>query len=588
MQSFLSKLISPPVLLGLFMLDFLWVLLLLNVAGVRGLLLVAVLALGLLALALVSRLTRQARESEQALKENERYIESVASLSQDIHSIYSADDHSCLYMSSAVEALLGYTPEAFLKGGMDYFYSLLHPDDRERVKISVDQLNARKEHLSAKDKESVWEWLFRIRDNHGDWRWLKSRQQVFRRHSDGKPKEILWVAHDFTEHRSVEVALVQAQKYESLGTLARGVAHDINNLLMGIQGFTDLASERMNDPDVLTSNLEKVQENVRRASQLCRQMLAYSGHGRIQVVRHQLNDTVRECLPLVESLIPEGANLELSLENDLPLIEADPSRIRHALINLVVNAAESVGTEPGSEIIIKTKLKKLQGDLDPTAHGLKGDHICLEVCDNGTGMTEDIQHQIFDPYFSAMHPGRGLGLSTVLGIVREHKGAVHVESKLGKGSVVSMYLPIVSWQEIDVGGDEATPVTGMSGVLLLVDDEPTIRSVLRTGFENAGFKVIEAVDGVDGFGAFVRHRSSISAVVLDLTMPRMGGKEVFAEIHKIAPEIPVILMSGYTQQEATANLVGKGLAGFLPKPCSIKEALVVINRALGRPTLENP
>ena len=157
-----------------------------------------------------------------------------------------------------------------------------------------------------------------------------------------------------------------------------------------------------------------------------------------------------------------------------------------------------------------------------------------------------------------------------------------MESLPGKGSTFRLAFPVAEKAPDLDEGDEGTPVSGMNGVVLLVDDEPSIRATLKQGLELGGYKVIEASDGVEGFGAFVRHRSSIGLVMLDLTMPRMGGDEVFEEIHKVAPEVPVILMSGYSQQEALENLRGRGLAGFLSKPCTMKEALGAVRKALGQ------
>jgi CheY-like chemotaxis protein len=203
------------------------------------------------------------------------------------------------------------------------------------------------------------------------------------------------------------------------------------------------------------------------------------------------------------------------------------------------------------------------------------------VRDTGPGKPPEIMDKIYDPLFAGKWPGHGLGLSAVAGIMREHRGAVHATSVPGSGDTTQLYFPLAGKvPEIDPG-DEGTPTLGLPGVILLVDDDPTIRVILRQGLEIAGYRVIEAGDGVEGFGAFVRHRSTISLVLLDLTMPRMGGEEVFQEIHNLAPETPVVLMSGYSEREATSVLASKGLAGFLAKPCSIKDALGVVRKALG-------
>lgn len=585
----LRKLYSPYLILGLFVADFLLVVwLLVSVReAVHTLLAIAAVVMGMLGLMLFNRMAVQTREVNQALEHGEDYIERVADLSQDIHAIIDLDTQTYVYMNQAVEKLLGYTPQEFIQGGIVFFQDLVHPDDKRLVSQQWDRLLDRGAAPStSREAEHPQEEIYRIRNKWNEYRWFRSRRVVFARHADGRPWEVLAVVHDITEQRSYEAALVHAHEFESLGLLARRLAHDLNNILMGIQGYADLGLESK-DPDQIQDNLQRIGESTDRASKLCRQMLAYAGRGRVHITRHQLNDSVREGLPLVESLMPENVNLVLELENDLPRVNADPNQIRYAMLNLVVNAMEALGNQEG-EIAISTTMKHLDGSNAALPPTLIGDYVCLEVRDTGQGMSEETLSGIFDPFFSTKHPGRGLGMLTVQGIAREHQGALLAESAPGKGSTFRIYFPLAEKElEIADDGDEGTPTVGGPGLILLVDDEPTIRSVLRQGLENAGYKVLEAADGVDGFGAFVRHRSSVRMVLLDLTMPRMGGDEVFAEIRRVAPEVPVVLMSGYSQQEATAALKGKGLAGFLAKPCSVRDALAVVRRVLGQSS-ENP
>jgi PAS domain S-box-containing protein len=585
----LRKLYSPYLILGFFIADFLLVVwLLISVRETAHTLLAgAAVVMGVLGLMLFNRMAVQTREVNQALEHGEEYIERVADLSQDIHAIIDVDTQTYVYMNQAVEKLLGYTPEEFIQGGMVFFQDLVHPDDKRIVSQQWERLlEPEAAFLPPRDEEKLQEEIYRIRNKWNEYRWFRSRRVVFARHADGRPWEILVVVHDITEQRSYEAALVHAHEFESLGLLARRLAHDLNNILMAIQGYADLGLETK-DPAKIQENFTRIGESTERASKLCQQMLAYAGRGRVHITRHQLNDSVREGLPLVESLMPENVNLVLELENDLPRVNADPNQIRYAMLNLVVNAMEALGNQQG-EIAITTIMKHLDGSNPALPPTLIGDYVCLEVRDTGQGMSEETLSGIFDPFFSTKHPGRGLGMLTVQGIAREHQGALQAESSPGTGSTFRIFFPVAEKEpEIADEGDEATPVVGGPGLILLVDDEPTIRSILRQGLENAGFKVIEAADGVDGFGAFVRHRSSIRLVLLDLTMPRMGGDEVFAEIRRVAPEVPVVLMSGYSQQEATAALKGKGLAGFLAKPCSVREALAVVHRVLGH-TADRP
>ena len=522
-------------------------------------------------------LVRNGRDTEMALAEAERYIEAVADLSQDIHAIIETRSRKFLYLNPAVINLLGYSQEDFTKGGLAFFNSLVHPEDLPALQGQYLRLLAPAEPGRARDE--IQEQVFRIRDRRGIHLWFKSRMLVFARHSSGLAAEILAVIHDVSEQRAYESALLQAQKQESLVALARGTVHDLNNTLMGMQGFTEIALDGAGDPPRLRASLEQVRASILRASSLCRQMVAYTGNGRVQIAARQLNEAVRESLPAIESMIPQGGQLELDLEEELPAANLDLNQARYALLNLVFNAAEAIRVA-GGEITIRTRTRQLAGGelADPA---LRGPFVCLEVRDSGPGWPQEVLDQAFDPLFPAQWPGHGLGLSAVAGIMREHQGAVQTAALPGGGTATVLYFPLaLKVPELDPA-DEGTPVSGLSGVILLVDDEPTIRAILRQGLEQAGFKVLEAADGVDGLAAFVRHRSSISLVLLDLTMPRLGGDEVFRELHKLAPEVPVVLMSGYSEQEATSALASQGLAGFLPKPCSIRDALAVVRGALG-------
>ena len=564
--------VSPQILLGLFLINALGLVWLLT-AHADPLLLTVALVQAALGLFLFNRLSARNRESTEALARADRYIQCVADLSLDVQSILSAQHQSYLYMNSAVEKVLGFKSEEFIEGGLDFFYGIVHPEDLPQVRRNLERMLEMR--LPAQQEEVVQEEIYRIRNKWDEYRWFRSRRRVFSRDEDGSPTELLVVSRDFTEQRGFEIALVQAQEFESLGILARRLAHDLNNILMGLQGYAELGLEGKGDP---ATSLEKIREGAGRATDICRQMLAFAGRGRLQRMRHQLNDALREGLPLVESLLPENIQLVLELEKDLPKINADPNQIRYALLNLVVNAMETIGTREG-EIAVRTCLKHLSGEGEPA---LAGDCVCLEVRDSGPGMSEETLGGISDPFFRMKHPGRGLGLLTVRGIADEHGGRLQVDSLPGEGTCCRLYLPVAEPEVLSDEGEEGTPVTVAGGAVLLVDDEPTIRAVLSQGLTRAGFKVIEAVDGVDGFGAFVRHRSAISVVLLDLTMPRMNGDEVFAEIHKVAPEVPVILMSGYSQSEATQAMTDQGLAAFLSKPCSIKEALAVVQKVLGQ------
>ena len=570
MSAPLKRLFSTATMLGLFTLAFL---------GTAGALLflpgprsplpgIGVAAMAVLGLLAIKGVMTRARDTELALEEGERYIETVADLSQDIHAIIEARSRSFLYLNPAVSNLLGYSQEEFIKGGLVFFTSLVHPEDLPILRRQYERLLAP---VPVSGREKVQEQTFRLRDHRGAYRWFKNRMIVFVRRPSGKPAEFLAVIHDVTEQRSHEAALLQARKQDSMGALARGILHDLNNTLMGIQGFAEIALDGPGDPAQVRRNLEHIQSGMARASSLCRQMVTYTGSGRLQIAPRQLNDAIRESMAAIEGMVPQGGQLELDLEEGLPRVNVDLNQLHYALLNLVYNAAEAIRV-PGGGISISTRARPAQGP--------DGAQVWLEVRDTGPGTAPEIAGQVYDPLFPANHPGHGLGLSAVQGIMREHSGGVQFLPVPGRGDTTRLTFPLAAVApELEPEEGDALEA-GQTGVILLVDDEPAVRAVLRQGLERAGFQVLEAGDGVEGLGAFTRHRAAISLVLMDLTMPRMGGEEVFAEIHRLAPEVPVVLMSGYGEHEATSALAHHGLAGFLSKPCSIRDALAAVRKAL--------
>jgi PAS domain S-box-containing protein len=573
------KLSLIPMLLGLFFLLFVIAAttLLVQPASPNPFLVLSVVGMAMVGVYAMKKLLGRAREAELSLGEGERYIEAVAELSQDVHAILDVDSRAFLYLNPAMENLLGYSLDTCFKGGLDFLDSLVHPEDLQvRIRQDEELLAPLKAPLGPGEGEAVQDQLFRIRNHHGDYRWFKARRTVFVRHPDGRPMELLEVFQDITEARASQAALVQSQRMESLAAMTRGSVHDLSNTLMGIQGFSDMALETAEDAEALKRHLEKLQQAIQRASALCRQMLGFTGQGRVQISPHSMDQTVKECLPAIENLVPQGGTLLLELKAGRALASLDLGQVRSALLILAFNAAESIRTQ-GGEITVLTCAQTLDG-LSPL--GLRGEFVCVEVRDTGAPKPPEVLQKICDPLFSTLFPGQGLGLSAVNGLVKEHHGGLTAVNLPGTGCATRLYFPLAQAVPKLDEGDEGTPVVGAAGVVLVVDDEPSIRNILRVGLESEGFNVIEAEDGAEGLAAFMRHRSSISIVLLDWTMPRMGGDEVLAELRKVAPNQPVVLMSGYSEEEVMAALPREAVLGFLSKPCSVKDAVAVVQRAL--------
>jgi len=372
------------------------------------------------------------------------------------------------------------------------------------------------------------------------------------------------------EHQEMVMQLQHAQKLESLGILAGGIAHDFNNLLAGIMGNTSLALLELPRTSPARPLLQRVEKTAQVASELTRQMLAYSGRGRFVIERVDLSELVEEMTRLLEVSLTSRAVVRFDIASDLPAVEVDPSQIRQVVMNLVTNASDAVQGTSGS-ITVRTGAVRADERYLASywlADGVgPGDYAFLEVSDTGKGMTPEVQSRLFDPFFTTKATGRGLGMAAVIGIVRGHKGAIKVYSEPGAGTTIKVLLPTSEGPSLSGDHPELGPARPVEGALVLVvDDEETVRTIACQVLERVGCRTVSAADGRRGVELFEQGKDEIDLVLLDLTMPIMDGEEAFRRIRRARPDVPVILTSGYNEQDTTARFAGKGLAGFLQKP----------------------
>ncbi len=389
---------------------------------------------------------------------------------------------------------------------------------------------------------------------------------------------------DITERKHFDQRLQQAARLESLGILAGGIAHDFNNLLSGILGNAGLALSDAPADSPYQSALKDVVRASQRAADLTRQMLAYSGRGRFVVRPLNLSRLVSEVSKLVRSSIPSSVELKFDLADDLPSVEADSGQIQQLVMNLIINAAESIGEGGHGEVRVSTRLKRL--DANYLRQHCRGDelpadsYIVLEVSDTGCGMDESTQAKIFDPFFTTKFTGRGLGLASVQGIVRGHGGAIFVRSAVGRGTTFTVLFPFVGEPETESKAETKPEDLAGSGTVLVVDDEEIALSTMRAILERNGYKVVTAVNGEGAVSIVGSHKDELDLVILDLAMPGMGGDGAFAEISKLAPKLPILLTSGYDATEAVRKLGNKTPAGFIQKPATVVDLLESVKRVL--------
>ncbi len=406
----------------------------------------------------------------------------------------------------------------------------------------------------------------------------------FTRDGEGRPTGLLGVTRDVTERRQAAEQLRLAQKTESIGHLAGGVAHDFNNLLVAIQGYTELAQKSADVPGKVRGYLDEVGRAADRAKSLTQQLLAYGRKQRIEVVAVDLTGLVHGLRPMLERLIPERIEQRFDLQPGA-IVMADPQQVEQVVVNLAVNARDAMSDGGTMRFEVGTVLID-----EPTASlhrdAKAGAYVRLRVADTGSGMSSDVEAQIFDPFFTtkAAGAGSGLGLSVALGVVSQHGGFVALETEVGRGTTFSVHLPLAEGRAagrstqapadpILLGGDET---------ILLVEDEDIVRTISLQFLEDAGYTVHGAVDGTEALEEFVRHGRDIDLVLMDVVMPKMGGPEARERILAIAPETPVLLVSGYAGGVDQRELALVADSELLSKPYTRGELLGRVRALLDR------
>lgn len=483
------------------------------------------------------------------------------------------------YYSPKWKELLGFAVNEIGRSP-DEWSERIHPEDIVRVRTAVD------EHLAGRTPVYVSEYRVRCKD--GSYKWILGRGKVVSRAENGRALRMIGTHTDITERRQAEERrlemerrLLQKQKLESLGQLAGGVAHDFNNLLTVILGNIELAQFDLPEGSSVRALLDAAADAGARAAALTRQMLAYSGKGRFVIGEIDLSRFIEEHASLIGASVTKTAGLSFKLDPDLPRIEGDRGQLEQVIFNLVANASEAIGVQAGV-ITISTGLAVCDDaclslsrvEEKPRA----GEFVYMDISDTGCGMTEEIRQQMFDPFFSTKFTGRGLGLPAVLGILRGHRGAIMVGSEPGAGTTIRVLFPVGAAQPLPAGERPKPEVADLPKPmplrrrpkLLLVDDEELVRDLGRTMIEHIGYDVVAASDGREAVSIFERRADEFDGVILDLSMPNMNGFAAFNEIRRRRPNTRVILSSGYTEQEATQQFIGRGLSAFLQKPYDLQ------------------
>lgn len=524
------------------------------------------------------------KRAEEALRENEAFLQ----MSQRVGKVgswsWNLRTHRVRWSENMYE-LYGLAPGDF-DGTLEGAVRNTHPDDLEVVRTAIQRIIERGE---------TGEVEFRVLRSDGRTAQLWGMGEIVRDES-GAPVEVVGTVMDVTERRQAEAArrelearLMHAQKLESLGVLAGGIAHDFNNLLTSVLGNAGLAARRIPPESPAHPLLEEIERAARRAAELTQQMLAYSGRGAFITQAFRLDHVVDEMTSLLTSVVSRKAELDLHLHP--ATIEGDAVQIRQIVMNLITNASDALGGECG-RIGIRTGIRRVgPGEIRSPflpEEPAPGDYAFVSVEDTGCGMTPETLVRIFDPFFTTKFTGRGLGLAAVLGIVKGHGGTILVETHPGRGTRFEVLLPACASPAEQIGREPEGALPAHRGTVLVAEDEHVVRTFIRETLVDAGYRVIEATDGREALEVYARRGGEVSLVLLDLTMPRMDGVEVLNELRRLETDVPVLMMSGYSESEVLGRSLRENANGFLQKPFSPAELLSRVCRTSGEKNPARP
>jgi len=382
----------------------------------------------------------------------------------------------------------------------------------------------------------------------------------------------------------MEKKMAHVQRLESLGVLAGGIAHDFNNILAGIMGNAELAEINLHDQRPVDQELKNIVVASMRAADLCKQMLAYSGQGAMIRRATNLSELVGETLQLIDASISKRVELHCELHSPMPPILADHTQMQQIIMNLVTNASEAIGEDEAGDIrVITGVIQATRADLDnPFLDEQRdaGEYAYLEVRDNGCGMDAVVQGKIFEPFFTTKFTGRGLGMSAVIGIVRSHGGVLQLDSKPGSGSCFRVLLPVNQTMQ---SAQEHVPKTLLAEpvaacTVLVIDDEAMVRMTAEGLLHKLGCNVMLAEDGEQGLDVYRQHAADIDMVLLDMTMPKMGGVAVLEQLRLIRADLPVFVCSGYSNEKVAGKFHQYQPNGYLHKPFSLSDLTALLSQ----------
>ncbi|WP_395735315.1 PAS domain S-box protein [Prosthecobacter sp.] len=509
------------------------------------------------------------RQAETSLRESEKRFRQFAETIEEVFWMTDPSGVEMIYVSPAYEKIWHRTCASLYANPLSWLEAV-HPDDRERLAAAT----------AVKRTSGEYDERYRILRPDGTLRWIHDRAFPVR-DSHGSVLRIVGTAEDITESKQVEAQLLRSQRMESIGTLAGGIAHDLNNVLTPIMMSIQLL--KLQEKNARRLNiLSTIETSARRGADMVQQVLSFARGVEGRQLAVQVGRLLREIEKIANETFLKNIEIRSSFENDLWVVQGDPTQLHQVLLNLCVNARDAM---PGGGVL---KLSACNLVLDGQCTELStearpGPHVLIEVEDSGVGMPPDVLERIFEPFFTTKELGKGtgLGLSTTLAIIKGHHGFMRVHSELGVGTKFQIYLPAN-----DAGGvpeavrPEAQLPRGSGQLVLVVDDEVTVRQIIRQTLEAFGYRVLLAADGVEASTVFTARQGEIDVVLTDMMMPVMDGLATIQVLMRMNPHVRIIAASGLSVKDMVAKATAAGVKHFIPKPYSAETLLKTLDQVL--------
>jgi len=519
-------------------------------------------------------------EMVERIQAEDRIREQAALLDLAPDAIYVRElDSRLRYWNVGAEKMLGWTSDEAHGVGVEQMY---HPDEIPRVASLQSQIM----------QTGQWAGELRLLDKTGRELNVYSRWALIRDRS-GAPKSILVINTDLTEHKKAQARYQRARRLESISTLTGGIAHDLNNALAPIAIGVDLLRQQSTDP-ASEHLLKQIETSVRRGADVIRQMLTFSKGAEMDYTLIQTRHVVENVIILTRETIPDGIQIKSVVNEDLWPVYGNASHLQQILTSLCNNAREAMAQ--GGVLSIKTANVEFDDNfVQANPEARVGPHVMIQVADTGIGMPPEIQDKMFDPFFTTkgVGQGSGLGLSAALGLVKNHAGFIHVDSKPRQGAVIRVYLPAMPGAipgpvPAEQTADLQHLPHGDHDLILLVEDEPLVRDVTRETLEHFDYRVVTANNGIEALKYYSEHKDQIKVVLTDLAMPMMDGIATIRALRQMSPDIKIVTMSGAASKTKAVEAQNLGVGVSLAKPFSAAPLLEALHRVLHQPTIGQP